>query len=812
MAAAGIAAMTGLIHLVPGAPHIGNVSMLYLLVVILAALRFGRGPAVLASVIAFLAFDWFFVQPRYMFTVRQLSEWLALIMFLITAMVTGQLTALLQARAEEARQSEREAAVLAETSRAAEKRIASILESITDAFVSLDKEWRYTYLNRAAEQFFARVMQKTRDDLIGRKIWEVFPDVVGSRLRREYRRAVAEQATVEFEQYLPPLDTWFESRAYPSEDGLSVYFRDITQRKRAEERLRARERQQAAVAALGQQALAGTDLASLMDQAAALVARTLQVEYGNILELLPDGNALLLRAGVGWKEGSVGHATVDARANSPASYTLLSNIPVIVEDLQTETRFGTPPLLLEHEVVSGLNVIIAGGQHPFGVLGAHTARRRTFTQDDVHFLQAVANVLALAVERNRAEEEARRRERETAALAAASWAVASQIDRDQALNKVLRQLMDVIGPEEAAIIIRGERSAPEAVAWCWNGVGELHVAPDGRVNPALELVLEQGRPIAWGEDVPETRLAIKETSGAVYLPLTMEQQVLGVLYLQLREDQIVSPAERRAVESLANHAAVVLERDRLARAETQARALAEADHLKTTLLSMVSHDFCTPLASIKTGVTALLHEGMPWDAASQRELLLEMNQGVDRLSRMIGNILSLSRLEADAWRPQCEAIELSEVIGAALDSFSADDNRRIRVTLDPILREVWLDPVQMVEVLYNLVDNALKYSRQDCEVEVRASQEGKTVFLEVLDRGPGLPEGEEDRLFDRFYRGPGLQESASSGIGIGLTVCRGLVEAHGGQLAASNREGGGAIFRITLPGSLHPEMGQETDA
>ncbi|MBI3780407.1 MAG: PAS domain S-box protein, partial [candidate division NC10 bacterium] len=180
-----------------------------------------------------------------------------------------------------------------------------------------------------------------------------------------------------------------------------LVFAQILQR---EETLNVHARQQAAVAALGQRALARTDLSILMNDAVALVAHTLDVEFCKVLELLPDGTALLLRAGVGWKDGSVGSATVGAGTDSQAGYTLLSNEPVIVEDLRTEPRFSGPPLLRDHGVVSGMSVIIPGADRPFGVLGAHTTRRRTFTTDESHFLQAVANVLATAVERKRAEE------------------------------------------------------------------------------------------------------------------------------------------------------------------------------------------------------------------------------------------------------------------------------------------------------------------------------------------------------------------------------------------------------------------------
>ncbi len=179
--------------------------------------------------------------------------------------------------------------------------------------------------------------------------------------------------------------------------------RDITERKQAEMDLEQKARQQAALAQFGQRALAGIDLRLLFNEAVALVAQTLEVEYCKVLELLLDGSALLLRAGVGWKEGLVGNATVSAGSESQAGYTLLSHAPVIAKDLRTETRFQGPPLLREHNVVSGMSVIIPGRQRPFGILGAHTRKQRNFTEDDVHFLQAVAHTLALAIERRDAQ-------------------------------------------------------------------------------------------------------------------------------------------------------------------------------------------------------------------------------------------------------------------------------------------------------------------------------------------------------------------------------------------------------------------------
>ncbi|TAK05865.1 MAG: PAS domain S-box protein, partial [Candidatus Manganitrophaceae bacterium] len=182
---------------------------------------------------------------------------------------------------------------------------------------------------------------------------------------------------------------------------------EIAERRRVEKQIKARTRQQEAVAMLGQQALEGKPLSELMKEAVSLVARVLEVEYAKVLELLPGGKAFLLRAGVGWKEGIVGNEIVDAGIDSQAGYTfaLLSKAPVIVEDLRAEARFTAPPLLRDHAVVSGMSTVIYGREFPIGVLGAHTVRRRKFTKNDSHFLQSIANVLAQAIDRNRSEEE-----------------------------------------------------------------------------------------------------------------------------------------------------------------------------------------------------------------------------------------------------------------------------------------------------------------------------------------------------------------------------------------------------------------------
>lgn len=236
-------------------------------------------------------------------------------------------------------------------------------------------------------------------------------------------------------------------RAGQAEQKLRRVLADGIARAQVESDLITRARQQAAAADLGRRALAESDRSSLMDAAADLVARTLDVEYAKVLELLPSGEALLLRSGVGWKEGLVGQATVGAGLDSQAGYTLASDAPVIVEDLSRETRFRGPPLLVDHGVVSGMSVVIFGPGRPWGVLGAHTSRPRRFSADDTHFLQATATTLAEAIRRGeveralRAARDEERRLRQRLEVHSRAAVEAQEGER----RRIARELHDEIG-------------------------------------------------------------------------------------------------------------------------------------------------------------------------------------------------------------------------------------------------------------------------------------------------------------------------------------------------------------------------------
>ena len=300
----------------------------------------------------------------------------------------------------------------------------SIIETTQDAVISVDRLGRIVLFNPAAERMFGY----TRDDVEGQKVNMLMAGIYANEHDQfidRYERtgeahAIGRVRTVEARRKngeVFPIELSVTEIKAHNEVRYSAFIRDISERARIQSEVETRARQQAAVAELSRRALAVVDLRVLMNEACMVVSQTLGTEFCKVLQLLPDGEAFLLVAGVGWKEGLVGNATVPVGADSQAGYTMLTGKAVIVEHLSRETRFSGPALLREHGIVSGMSVIIPGVDRRFGVLGTHTVRPRSFTDDDIRFLEAVGTVLCEAIERSRSEEALKSSREELRALA-----------------------------------------------------------------------------------------------------------------------------------------------------------------------------------------------------------------------------------------------------------------------------------------------------------------------------------------------------------------------------------------------------------
>jgi two-component system sensor histidine kinase KdpD len=258
----------------------------------------------------------------------------------------------------------------------------------------------------------------------------------------------------------------------------------------------------------------------------------------------------------------------------------------------------------------------------------------------------------------------------------------------------------------------------------------------------------------------------------------------------------LADGDRRILDALIAQLATVLDRRALRDEAERADALAAADVLRTAILRAVSHDLRSPLASIKASVSSLLQEDMRWSAEAEAEFLATIDEEVDRLDTVIGNLLDASRLEAGVIRPATRAVALEEVVPAALASISGLDTP-VEVEISPDLPLVRADPGLLERAVANLVANAAAVTERGGSVRVAASRHGGVVQLRVVDRGPGVPADQREQMFQPFQR---LGDTAAgSGVGLGLAVSRGIVDALGGSLEVEDTPGGGLTMVIDLP-------------
>ncbi|MEV4759914.1 DUF4118 domain-containing protein [Micromonospora sp. NPDC049559] len=259
---------------------------------------------------------------------------------------------------------------------------------------------------------------------------------------------------------------------------------------------------------------------------------------------------------------------------------------------------------------------------------------------------------------------------------------------------------------------------------------------------------------------------------------------------------VLAAGDRRIVEAFAAQAAVALRQERLAEEAATARPLAEADRMRTALLAAVSHDLRTPLASAKAAVTSLRSPEVEFDEADRDELLATADESLDRLARLVANLLDMSRLQAGALGLSLVALGLEDAVSHALDELG-EAARPVRVSLATDLPAVRADPGLLERVLVNLVANALRFSPPDRPPLVTASEHGGQVELRVVDQGPGIPPGEWAQVFLPFQRLGDRDNHA--GVGLGLALSRGLAEAMGGGLVPEQTPGGGLTMVLSLP-------------
>ncbi|MDR4509485.1 MAG: PAS domain S-box protein [Candidatus Brocadiaceae bacterium] len=601
-------------------------------------------------------------------------------------------------------------------------------------------------------------------DVVGKSIKEfISPEYLDQRLADIHRVFDSgEKMLVEYVAIVPGGDFCHEASLSPMKDvdgnilAVVWFIRDITERKRVDHELKVRNLQQTNIAYLGRKALVGLNSTTLMNEAVKIVARTLDNEFCKVLELLPDGKNLLLRAGIGWKEGLVGKATVSSGQDSQAGYTLQMGEPVIVDDLRTEKRFSGTLLLYGHGAVSGISVIIHGHKGSWGVLGTHTTRHKVFSKDDVNFVQSVANILSDAFINAQAEEE-------------------------------LGKLYCAIEQSPNMVFITNSKGIIEYVNPGFTKV--TGYSPDeviGKNQRVLkpENITQEEFTALW-----KTLLTGKEWHGECY-----NKKKNGDLYW---EYVTISPIKVKN-SSEVNHFVSIKTDITEEKLKDQFLILRERQATMGEMLSIIAHQWRQPLTTINV-------------IAGRIKNLLELNRmekddTIDSLALIQKSILSLSQT-IDDFRSiykqnKPKALILIEdefqncitIIGNTLKM-----NKICIKTSFRSGRKIKAYPNEFMHVFLNIIKNTEDIAKErhlkNVTITLEEYEKDGFIIIDISDNAGGIPDDSIGKIFLPYFS----TKEEKQGAGLGLYICKMIIEKHSdGEITARNGKDG-ALFTIKLP-------------
>jgi two-component system sensor histidine kinase KdpD len=417
----------------------------------------------------------------------------------------------------------------------------------------------------------------------------------------------------------------------------------------------------------------------------------------------------------------------------------------------------------------------------------------TFTVSDSQYLVTFTVMLAVAIlissltARLRQEaQNASGRERRTAALYAMSGHLSSARGMEAILDIVVRHVAEVFESDVVALV-------PDASGRLVVAAGDDAAFPmNARERGVAQWVFDLGRSAGLGTDtVPSAE--------GLYLPMNGTRGTVGVLGVRpTRAGSLLTPELLQLLEAFAAQAGLAVESDRFAEEARKAQVDAETAKSRNALLNLVSHLLSAPLSAISGAANTLAEQGDTLECAARRGLAETIRGEAERLGRLVTKERELTRLESGSAGIRKELCSLGDAVDRVLARVERQLSRHRVITRLPVdLPTVPMDVLLIEQVFIQLLENAAQYTPADSTVEIAATASQREVVVEVADRGPGISPGEEERIFDKFYRGK-LAEAAS-GVGLGLTICRAAIEAHGGKIWAENRPDGGASFRFTLP-------------
>ncbi len=405
-------------------------------------------------------------------------------------------------------------------------------------------------------------------------------------------------------------------------------------------------------------------------------------------------------------------------------------------------------------------------------------------------LLIVSMVISTLVSRERSQASAsRRRAEQVTQLYELSHDLAAAVDMPDILNTTIQHIQSTFDREAVVLLPGNDANGKSGLLLSASSAGkEL----DSSELTAAEWAFQQGRPAGYNTGT-------FSYASFRYFPLETNRGILGVLGVRMAgEKPDLHLEQMHQLGAYVTKVASSIERALFAEEASQAEVLRATEKLQTALLNSISHDLRTPLASITGVLSSLRMEDDVLDAEVRRELVETALGEAERLNRLVGNLLDMTRLESGALRVSLQPCDVEDVIGSALNALGTRlEGHPVSVVIDPDLPLVPMDYVLTNQVLINLLDNAAKYSPENGPIQVHAWQNSENLQVDILDSGPGIPEEDLERIFEKFYRVKRFENVV--GTGLGLSICKGIVEVHGGKIWAENRPGGGARIAFTIP-------------
>ena len=415
----------------------------------------------------------------------------------------------------------------------------------------------------------------------------------------------------------------------------------------------------------------------------------------------------------------------------------------------------------------------------------------TFAVSDVQYIFTFAGLLIVGLvisglmsKTRRQTIEAGKKETQTSILYRLSRDIAASDSFEAVLRIIRTNIGEIFNCKVAVFLPAGGKIVPESF--------DAEFPIDEHENAIVDWVFTEGKPAGWGTDSLQ---AVK----AHYLPLKISKDIFGVLGILFKEGKSKPDNdESDLLNALASQAAVAIQRVRLAETSRQMEIVKATEKLQIALLNSISHDLRTPLVSIKGALSSLLQDSSLLDAGTRKELLETAYEESDHLNRLVGNLLDMTRVESGTLKIHLKPCELRDVIGASLQPLKDKlEGRDVQISIPEELPEIPMDFTLMMRVFVNLLDNAVKYSAQEAPIKITAALAENNVRIEVKDQGFGVPEEDLARIFDKFYRA--VKPRQITGTGLGLTICKGIVEVHGGKIWAENNPDKGSTFTVVLP-------------